>query len=152
MNLYRIGDTVLNLDRVNGIQDRPPGPDAAAAAGHAVIRVLFDTTTLTLEGAEAESFRRWFRHAAQNLIEHKDENGEGLIAPEEQLKRVSALLVSLIDRARPRDPAARHFVHHLAAMIDQYITGELRPVPARRIEKLLEQIPTTSAGSSGGTA
>lgn len=138
MNLYKIGDTVINMDRVNGIQDHQAPIDPRAPAGQTVVRVLFDNTTLDLVGREARTFRQWFRHTARNLAPHKDEDGEELIAPEEQLKRASEHLLGLIDHARPRDTAVRHAAHRLAGMIDEYITGELQPARARSFERILE--------------
>jgi len=135
MNLCRIGDTVLNLDRVNGIQDHHQPSDPSAPAGANVIRILFDTTTIDLVGAEAQAFRQWLRHAARTLLLHKDEEGEELISPEEQLQRVSEHLLALIDRARPRNATVRHAAHRLSGMIGHYITGELHPVRTKGFEK-----------------
>jgi hypothetical protein len=155
MDLYRIGNTVLNMDRVNGIQDHQRLAEADAPAGATVTRVLFDSTTIDLVGAEAETFRQWFRHAARNLMLHRDEDGEELISPEEQLKRVADHLVKLTGHARPRNAAVRHGARRLAGLIAEYITGELRPVRARQFAKSMEAVeatPDTAPDSFAGTA
>jgi hypothetical protein len=152
MNLYRIGDTVLNMDRINGIQDHQPSTAPGAPAGQTVIRVQFDATTIELTGAEAMTFRQWFRHAARNLMIHKDEDGEDLISPEDQLRRVSAHVLALVDRARPRDSAVRHAVHHLSVMIDEYITGELQHARARTFEKSIETAPADASHVPGSSS
>jgi hypothetical protein len=137
MNLYRIGNTVLNLDRVNGIQEHPRPADPGAPAEPNVTRVLFDTTTIDLRGIEAQAFRQWYRHAARNLVLQRDEDGEELVTPEEQLKRLAEHLIALIDRARPRNAAVRHAAHRLAISISEYITGELQAVRERGFERSL---------------
>jgi hypothetical protein len=137
MNLYRVGNTVLNMDRVNSIQEHPIHADHAAPAAASVTRVIFDTTTVDLVGVEAQTFRQWYRHAARNLVVHKDESGEDLVSPEEQLKRLADHLVELVDRVRPRNVALRHAAHRLHASVASYITGELAPVRARSFEKTL---------------
>jgi hypothetical protein len=154
MNLIRIGDTVLNLDRVSGIQDHQHPRDTGGAADGNVVRVLFDATTIELVGIEALTFRQWFRHAARNLNMHKDEDGEDLVSPEEQLERVSQQLLALIDHARPRNAAVKQAAHRLSALIAEYITGELRPVRARSFERIIapsepdgEHAPGASAGA-----
>jgi hypothetical protein len=75
---------------------------------------------------------------------HKNEEGEDLVSPEDQLKRLSEHVVALVDHARPRDSGARHAVHHLASLIDQYITGELQPARAKAFERLIQAVPATS--------
>jgi hypothetical protein len=141
MNLYRVGNTVLNMDRVTSIQEVPhpgPGPsDPTAPAGANVTRIFFDTMTMDLSGVEAQAFRQWYRHAARNLVVHRDEAGEELLAPEEQLKRLAEHLVALVDRVRPRNAALRHAAHRLHSALASYITGELGPVRARNFEKTI---------------
>jgi hypothetical protein len=138
MNLYRIGNTVLNMDRVNGIQERPQQQPGDPAASH-VTRILFDTMTIDLVGVEAQTFRQWYRHAARNLVAQRDEAGEELVSPEEQLKRLADHLVAVVDHLRPRNAALRHSAHRLHAAVAEYITGELGPVRARNFEKSLAE-------------
>jgi hypothetical protein len=152
MNLYRIGSTVLNMDRVNGIQDQQAPADPAAPAGRRVIRVLFDGTTIDLVGEEARTFRQWFRHAARSLVIHKDEDGEDLISPEEQLKRLSDHVLALVDRARPRDSSVRSAVHRLSGMVDEFITGELQHVRAKNFEKSLEGAHVDAQHDAGSSS
>jgi hypothetical protein len=152
MNLYRIGDTVLNMDRVNGIQDHQPPSDLSAVAGANVIRVLFDTTTIDLRGVEAQTFRQWFRHAARNLVLHKDEDGEELMSPAEQLQRVSDRLLMTIDRSRPRNAAVQHAAHRLSGLINDYITGELHPVRTKDFEKSIATVEAEGDPAPGSFA
>jgi hypothetical protein len=134
MNLYRVGKTILNVDRINGILDHqvPAGPDAPD--GRTVLRVLFDHAHIDLTDKEAQIFRYWFRHAARSLDPHKDEDGEELVSPDEQVRKASEILRDLIDRERPRDRVMRYAVRRLGRIIDQFLTGELRPVRAKNFE------------------
>jgi hypothetical protein len=137
MNLYRIGDTVLNVERVNGIMDHlnPVGPGERR-----VLRVLFDNTHIDLDGAEAEVFRRWFRHSARNLTPHRDEDGEELVSPEDQVRKELQHLIVLIDRSRPRDRATRQAARQLWQLVDQFLTGELRPARAEEFSRILTEV------------
>jgi hypothetical protein len=139
MNLYRIGDTVINVDRVNGIVDHqnPAGPGDPGV--RRVLRVLFDNTHIDLDGQEAEVFRRWFRHTARNLTPHRDEDGEELVSPEDQVRKELQHLIVLIDRARPRNRVARQAAHHLWHLVDQLLTGELRPARAEEFSRTLSE-------------
>jgi hypothetical protein len=138
MNLYRIGDTVLNLDRINGIYDHHITADAGATAGRDVLRVVFDNAQIDLTGREAQVFRRWFRHTSKNLSPFRDEDGTELVSPEDQVRKSLDALIALIDhQARPRDPGVRHAAHRLAALIDRFITGELQPARADDFERSL---------------
>jgi hypothetical protein len=131
MNLYSIGNTVLNMDRIIGIQDHVAASGTDPAAGRSVLRVLFEGAQIDLMGREAQTFRRWFRHTARNLDPHKDEYGEELISPEEQLRRGFESLLAKIERMRPRDADVRHAAHRMGRIIDHYLTGELQPVRAK---------------------
>jgi hypothetical protein len=136
MNLYRINDTVLNLERINGVYDLRV-PQADAPAGQRILRVVFDNAQIDLTGDEARVFRRWFRHSSKNLTPHKDEEGAELVSPEDQVKRSLDALLVLIDHSRPRDPAVRQAARRLADLIDYHITGELLPARASEFEKTL---------------
>jgi hypothetical protein len=138
MNLFKLGDMVLNMDRVNGVQDHPLPPDGSSPAAQDTIRVLFDNATIDLSGPEAHALRRWVRHNSRNLAPTKNEDGELLVHPENQLTRVADLLVDLVDRARPRDSTTRSVARRLANMIESYITGQLQPVSARSFEREFE--------------
>jgi hypothetical protein len=131
MNLYRIGNMVLNMDRVNGILDHHVRGDAA---GPRVLRVLFDDGHIDLDGHDAESFRQWFRHVARHLGPQRDEDGEELISPEEQMRKGFETLLVRIDQTRPRDGVLRRTAHRLADMLDHYLTGELQPVRVKDFE------------------
>jgi hypothetical protein len=131
MNLFSIGNTVLNMDRIIGIQDHVAAISSGTAGDRSVLRVLFEGAQIDLAGKEAQTFRRWFRHTARNLDPHKDEYGEELISPEEQLRRGFESLLSKIERSRPRDSDVRHTAHRLGRIIDHYLTGELQSVRAR---------------------
>jgi hypothetical protein len=135
MKLYRIGDTVLNMDRVNGIIDHHAPADPDGAGDRTVLRIVFDHATIDLTEKEAQVFRRWYRHASLNLAPHKDETGEPLLWPEDQVAKAFETLLRRIDRARPRDSAMRHTAHRVKGIIDQYLTGELQPVRAREFER-----------------
>lgn len=135
MNLYRIGKTVLNIDRINGILDHQVPADPDAPDGRAVLRILFDHAYIDLTDEEAQIFRYWFRHAARSLDPHKDEDGEELVSPDEQVRRGCEILRDLIDRERPRDRVMRHTVHRLGHIVDQFLTGELQPVRAKNFER-----------------
>jgi hypothetical protein len=137
MNLLKVGDTILNMDRVNGIRDHQPPSDPAAPSDQAVLRVLLDGATIDLEGVEAQSLRRWVRHHARNLAPQRNEQGEDLLSPELQLMSVVEGLLALIDRDRPRDPTLRAAVRRLAEMIKAYITDQLPPATVERFEKKL---------------
>ena len=129
MNLIKIGNVVLNVDRINGIQDHlPVAHPSMAGQQQLVTRVLFDQGHIDLTGTDARSFRRWYRHAARDIAPHKDEEGEELISPEDQLRQAFDVLLNNIDHLRPRDPALRHTAHLFSGLIDRYITGELDPV------------------------
>jgi hypothetical protein len=149
MNLYRIGNTVLNMDRVNSIQEHAGPPDPAAPAAANVTRVMFDAMTIDLVGVEAQTFRQWYRHAARNLVVHKDEAGEDLLPPEEQLKRLADHLVALVDRVRPRNTALRHAAHRLHSSVAAYITGELGPVRVKSFEKTIADAESDHAPDGG---
>jgi hypothetical protein len=135
MNLYRIGNTILNVDRINCILDHQTSPDPGAPAGRTVLRVLFEDAHVDLTDKEAQVFRNWFRHASRNLDPHKDEYGEDLVSPDEQMRRACQILRDLIDRDHPRDRVMRHVVHRLGHTIDQFLTGELQPVRAKDFER-----------------
>ena len=151
MNLIRIGDTVLNLDRISGILDHQHPADPGGPAGVHVIRVMFDGTTIELAGIEAQAFRQWFRHASRSLLLHKDEDGEDLVSPEDQLARVSDQLLALIDHARPRNAAVRQAAHRLSGLIKEYMTGELRHVRARSFERSLADSDSDAEPAPGSS-
>jgi hypothetical protein len=131
MNLIKVGHLVLNVDRINGIHDHLAVAGNPPEAGpRTVTRVLFDQGHIDLTGADAKSLRRWYRHIARDIAPHRDEEGEELISPEEQVHRVLEMVVSHIDRVRPRDPSLRSAAHELVGLVDRYITGELGPVRA----------------------
>jgi hypothetical protein len=136
MNLIRIGSVVLNVDRINGIQDPLP-PTQPPASGHpqTFIRVLFDECHIDLAGADANVFRRWYRHAARDLAPRMDEDGEELVMPEDQVRQAFDALLNRIDHLRPRDHALRSATHTVSGMVDRYITGELEPVRASRFAR-----------------
>jgi hypothetical protein len=136
MNMIKIGSTVLNIDRINGVLDHF-SPDSSAAPGHrTVTRVLFDQAHIDLTGTDAKTFRHWYRHVARDISPHRDEEGQELISPEEQVRRAFDVLLSHIDHAHPRDPLVRSTAHHVSAMLDRYITGELEPIRATRFARL----------------
>jgi hypothetical protein len=143
MNLYRIGNKVLNLDRLSSILDAegPNGP--AATADGPCLRLLFDQVEVDLIGSEAEAFRSWYRHAAFNLTPHKDEDGEDLMPPADQVREALESLVAQIERARPGDAAMRRAAHRARDVVALYITGELRPAPARAFKASLTERGTT---------
>jgi hypothetical protein len=148
MNLYRIGNTIVNMDRVNSIQEHPSPASSAEHAAAGVTRVMFDTMSIDMVGVEAQTFRQWYRHAARNLVVHKDEAGEDLVPPEEQLKRLADHLVALVDRMRPRNAALRHTAHRLQNSVAAYITGELAPVRAKSFEKSIADAESEHAAES----
>jgi hypothetical protein len=135
MDLYRIGKTVLNLDRINGILDHHVTADPGAPDGQTVLRILFDQAHIDLAGKEAEAFRYWFRHVSRSLDPHRDEDGEELISPDMQVRRAIEILQGLIDRDRPRDRVMRHIAHRLGHVIDRFLTGELQPARVKDFEK-----------------
>jgi hypothetical protein len=139
MNLYRIGNTVLNLDRVNGILDvaGPNRPDASG--GGNLLRILFDQGQIDLTGKEAEILRRWYRHASQNLAPHKDEDGEDLVSPEDQVRESFDALVARIDRLRPGDSVLRHAAHRIRDIIDLFLTGELQAARADDFQRIFKE-------------
>jgi hypothetical protein len=137
MNLHKIGNTVLNLDRLNAIIDHQVSTDPGAPTGRNVLRVVFDNAQIELVDKEAQIFRRWYRHVARNLDPHKDEDGEELIGPELQVTKALESLLGLVDRARPRDSALRHSGHRLRNLIERYLTGELQAVRASDFERTL---------------
>ena len=139
MNLYRIGTTVLNLNRINGILDIHVPTDPGASGGRTVLRILFDHGQIDLSGKEAEVIRRWYRHASQNLAPHVDEDGEQLVSPEDQVRQAIEALVGRIDRTRPKDSVMRHTAHRVRDIIDPFLTGELQPARASDFEKSLEE-------------
>lgn len=129
MNLYRIGNHVLNIDRLNGILD----------AGGGTLRVIFDQGEIELTGKEAEAFRYWYRHASHNLVPRCDEDGEELIPPEDQVRESLDVLVAQVDRTRPGDSAMRRSAHRLRVVVERFLTGELQAVPARDFRESLEE-------------
>jgi hypothetical protein len=139
MDLYRIGKTVLNLDRINGILDHHVTADPGAPDGQAVLRILFDQVHIDLTGKEAEAFRYWFRHVSRSLDPHRDEDGEELISPDMQVRRAFEILQGLIDRDRPRDRVMRLTAHRFGHIIDQFLTGELQPARAKDFERGFEE-------------
>jgi hypothetical protein len=145
MNLFKIGDMTLNMDRVNGIQDHVTVSDPGAATGRTVIRILFDVSHIDLDGIDAQVLRRWIRHNARNLAPHKDEEGQELMPPEEQLRRVADHLVALVDRVRPRDPSLRGTAHRLSNMLNEYMTGQLHPVGIKNFERQFEALRPESS-------
>jgi hypothetical protein len=146
MNLLSIGDTTINIDRVNGVQDNQVSEHGDGAFGQRVLRILFDEGTIELADADAQAFRRWLRHNSRNLAARKDADGQVLLSPEEQLLRVTESLVDLLDQASfvqgPRNQdqtsTTRRLAHRLASLIDGYITGQLKPEPARMFDRLVD--------------
>ena len=135
MNLYRIGKTVINVDRINFILDHQVLADSGAPEGRTVVRVVFDQTHIDLTDHEAEGLRYWFRRAARRLDPHTDENGEELVSPDDQVRKACAALYDLIDSQRPGDRVMRHAAHRLRHIIDQFLTGELEPVCVTNFER-----------------
>lgn len=142
MDLYRIGTTVLNLNRINGILDIHVPTDPGASGGQTVLRILFDHGQIDLSGKEAEVIRRWYRHASQNLAPHVDEDGEQLVSPEDQVRQAIEALVGRIDRTRPRDSVMRHTAHRVRDIIDLFLTGELQPARISDFDKMFEEART----------
>jgi hypothetical protein len=138
MTLYRIGKTVLNIDRINGIIDHHAPADPHAPEGGTVLRVLFDEAHIDLTGKEAEAFRYWFRHASRSLDPHWDEDGEELISPDDQVRRAYEVLCGLIDRDQSRDRVMRHTAHRLRHIIERFLTGELHPARSKDFERNFE--------------
>jgi hypothetical protein len=138
MDLYRIGNKVLNLDRLNGIIDVASPAGATPTDGGTALHVLFDQGEIELTGREAEAFRRWYRHASRPLDLHRDENGEELVSPEEQVRGVVEVLIERLDRLRLGDPAFRHVAHRARAIIGHFLTGELKPARSRDFQALLQ--------------
>jgi len=135
MNLLKVGDITLNMDRVTGVRDHQAPAGAGTPDGETVILVFFDDTHIELSGMDAAVFRRWIRHNARNLNPRKSADGEDLVSPEQQLQETTDYLVGLIDRLRPKDPAIRSAAHQLNDMIDRYITDQLPPMPAQTFER-----------------
>jgi hypothetical protein len=144
MNLFRIGKTIFNVDRVNCVIDHQVPATTGVSDGQTVLRILFDHTYIDLTDKEAQILRNWFRHAARSLDPHKDEGGEDLISPDEQVRRACKILRDAIDRERPKDRVLRSAVHCLEQMIDQFLTGELQPVRAKDFERDFEQAHSSS--------
>jgi hypothetical protein len=128
MNLIKIGNIVLNVDRITGISDHLAPPHPVATDQPMITRVFFDQTHFDLTGADAKIFRRWYLHVARVIAPTRDEDGEDLVSPEEQVRRTFDDLLGMIDGARPRESAMRRAAHQLSTMIDHYITGELEPI------------------------
>jgi hypothetical protein len=135
MNFYRVGNTVLNLDRVNCVLDRQTPAEPAAPENRTVLRVVFDHAQIDLTDKEAQAFRNWFRHAARTIDPRKDEDGEDLVSPDMQVRRACAIVRDLIEHERPRDRAARQAIHRLMRTVDEFLTGELQPVRDKDFEK-----------------
>jgi hypothetical protein len=154
MNLYRIGQTILNVDRINGIIDYQIPSDAGAPDGRTVLRVLFDNAHIDLADKEAQTFRFWFRRAARNLDPRKDEDGEDLVSPDDQVRRAYEILCDLIDRECPQDRVIRHTVHRLGRLIEQFLTGELQSARASDFERgfLSHESRSSPLSSSSHTA
>ena len=149
MNLFRIGNTVLNMDRINGILEHQVPTEPGAPAGRTVLRIVFDNAQIDLSDKDAQTFRRWYRHAARNLAPHTDEDGEALVSPEDQVRVAFETLLRLIDGARPRDPVMRHTAHRLAVIIDHFLTGELEPARATDFEKVFGEARIEAQSSPG---
>jgi hypothetical protein len=153
MNLIKIGSVVLNVDRINGIQDHLSLAHPSMAGQHQMVtRVLFDQAHIDLTGAEAKIFRRWYRHAARDIAPHKDEEGEELVSPEDQLRQAFDVLLNHIDHIRPRDSVLRHTAHLLSGMIDRYITGELDPVRTTQFARQFSAPHAESAVEPGSSS
>ena len=152
MNLFKIGDMTLNIDRVNAIQDNQASDEPDAPAGDTRLRILFDNSHVDLVGSDAQVVRRWIRHNARNLAPRRSVDGEDLVSPEEQLQKVTESLVALIDRARPRDPTVRGAAHRLADMIEAYITGQLQAVPTHPFERVVASLKAEAAEGSEGAS
>jgi hypothetical protein len=142
MKLYRIGNKVLNLERLNGIIDvsAPDGPEGSH--GETVLRLYFDQGEIDISGKEAEVLRRWYRHASYNLAPHKDEHGEELISPEDQVRESIEALVARIDKGRHGDLVLRRAAHQVKVLAAQFITGELQPARVRDFHALFEEART----------
>jgi hypothetical protein len=136
MNLIKVGHLVLNVERINAVHDHlSVAGDPAAESPQTVTRVLFDQGHIDLTGADAKFLRRWYRHIARDIAPRRDEDGEELIAPEEQVRRALDVLVGHIDRVRPRDSHLRSAAHHLVGLIDRFITGEIEPMRATQFAR-----------------
>jgi hypothetical protein len=138
VNLYRVGQTVLNIDLINGIVDNLVPADPGANDGRTVLRVFFEQSYIDLTGREAEAFRYWFRHSARCLDLHRDPDGEELISPHDQVRKAFEILRDHIDRERPRDREMGRIVHRLEHILDQFLTGELQPARSREFEMTFE--------------
>jgi hypothetical protein len=151
MNMIKIGNTVLNVDRINGIEDHQPAPDPSSTHQQKITRVLFDHMHIDLVGVDANILRRWYRHVARDIAPRRDEDGEELILPEDQLRKAFDHFLHLVDRSRPRDHALRTAAHRLYGMVDRFITGELEPMRIKQFEH--EFAPASDdAGSMPGPA
>jgi hypothetical protein len=139
MNLLTIGNTVINVERINGIQDQQTPSEPGATAGERVLRVLFDEGMIELAGVDARIMRKWLRHNARNLAPRVDEDGAEFVSPEDQLLAVCDHLLALIQRAPPADSAIRKTARRLSDMIENYITGELRHVRAEDFKRRLDR-------------
>ena len=128
MNLIRIGGTVLNVDRINGVQDHLLPAEPPEAAHEKVTRAMFDHGQIDLTGEDSKTFRRWYRHLARDIAPHKDEDGEELVSPERQLREVFRCPAQPDRSARPRELLVRGTAHTLSGMMDRYITGEVEPM------------------------
>jgi hypothetical protein len=151
MNMIKVGNVLLNLDRINCIEDhRAPG-DPSTTHQPKITRVSFDHSTIDLVGGDANTLRRWYRHIARDINPHRDQDGEELISPEDQLRKAFDHFLHRMDLSRPRDHALRAAARQLYGMIDQFITGELEPMRIKQFEQ--EFAPASDdAGSIPGPA
>jgi hypothetical protein len=146
VNLLRIGETTVNMDRVDAVLDNQPAEHPGSPEGERVLRILFDNEAIELGGAEAQVFRRWLRQHARNLAVIQDGDGEPMVSPEEQLLQISRALVEMLDSAcyvegaRNKDltSTVRKTAHRLNSAVEGYITGQLAAKPVRSFEKLFE--------------
>lgn len=142
MNLYRIGNKVLNLDRVNGLIEVPATTAPDGTAAEAALRVVFDHGCIDLTGKDAEVLRRWYRRASQNLAPHRDEDGEELVSPEDQVRESLHTLVARIDRMRPSDASLRGAAHRVRTIVGRFLTGELPPARADEFKARFDESHT----------
>ena len=62
MNLIKIGDALLNVDRLNRISEHEGPLDPAHPGEGTITRLHFDDSQFDLSGMDAKIFRRWCRH------------------------------------------------------------------------------------------
>ena len=135
MNLFRIGHTVLNMDRVSHILDHQTSTDSDSAPGQTAVRIVFDQGEVELYDQEARAFRYWYRQIARNIGPNRDRSGRELVTPDEQVRRAIELLVRKIDEYAFLDPQIRQLAHKVEKLVMSFSSGDLPAVSSREFER-----------------